>query len=354
MRIGVLGINHKSTELKFREKLAKASLRLFPNETIPQNNFCYVLLSTCNRIEIYFTSSNLSQTFFYLLNLLRSELEEECTQKIYSYFGSNCFLHLCRVTAGMDSAIVGETEIQGQVKRAYEEARHHRFLSKELHFIFQKSLKIGKDFRSLIQPLAQNFSLGESIEQMAYQVLQELKTRTILFVGYSVVNRKIFTYLSNKKYQNISFCNRSYEKILLFAREHGVTLMPWERLQEEWSYYDLIIFGTKSSDFLLTPHDCQGEIRERKLLIDLSVPRNVDPLCGDHPKVTLLNIDELEKAMIKKRGSDCSESVRMEMYLIARAVEKQVDIFESKQTWPSFSKIEEIMISHYIQFEPVF
>lgn len=317
MRIGILGVNHKCAELKLREKLAKACARHFPREDFTHTNFTYVLLSTCNRTEIYFTSNDLAQTHTYLLNLLRFTLNEEFEHKIYSYFGPDCFLHLCQVTAGMDSAIVGETEIQGQVKRAYEEARPHRFLSSELHFIFQKSLKIGKEFRSLTKSYFKSFSLERSIEQAGYRHLQAFKNSKILFVGCSEINLKIFRYFKLQGFANLVFCNRS--------NEH-VNFLQWEQMKEKCFQYDLVIFGTRSLDFLITTDDFNQEIVGQKLIIDVSVPRNVDPKIGNHPQIKVLNIDQLSEAVETKRG----EIICIEKHLIMEAVEKQVGIFRSK------------------------
>src|SRR3954466_9975105 len=106
MRVGVVGINHKLADLKLRETLAKACQRRFSAGNSLHGNHSFVLLSTCNRTEAYFTSYELAETHTYLLNILRQEVFEEFDHKLYSFFGSDCFAHLARVTAGLDSAII--------------------------------------------------------------------------------------------------------------------------------------------------------------------------------------------------------------------------------------------------------
>jgi len=135
MKIGIIGVNFKSADLFFREKLA-LSLQV-SSPLFSALNHSKVILSTCNRFEIYFFSENLTETHSELLQKFRAEFESDCGFKLYSYFGQDCFSHLCRVTAGLDSAVLVETEIQGQVKRAYLKAQETP-LAKELHFIFQK------------------------------------------------------------------------------------------------------------------------------------------------------------------------------------------------------------------------
>src|SRR5262245_20986881 len=116
MKVGVVGINHKLADLKLREQLAKNCQKCFGSLRAVNEHHHFILLSTCNRTEIYFSSEDLTTTHTYLLSILRMEVEGEFDHKLYSYFGVDSFCHLTRVTLGLDSAIIGETEIQGQVK----------------------------------------------------------------------------------------------------------------------------------------------------------------------------------------------------------------------------------------------
>src|SRR5262245_52879886 len=103
MRFGVVGINHKLADLKLREKLAKACQNRFLSSSFHGDHH-FVLLSTCNRTEFYFSSDDLAETHSYLLRILRQDVEDDFDQKLYTYFGTDCFLHLTRVTSGLDSA----------------------------------------------------------------------------------------------------------------------------------------------------------------------------------------------------------------------------------------------------------
>lgn len=112
MRIGVIGINSKLASLQLRERLAKACQKHFALQNCLHGPHRIVQLSTCNRTELYFYSHDLAEAHTYILNVLRQEIQDEFDQKLYSYFGCDCFQHLCRVATGLDSAIIGETEIQ--------------------------------------------------------------------------------------------------------------------------------------------------------------------------------------------------------------------------------------------------
>ncbi|MFA6239258.1 MAG: hypothetical protein WC635_18105 [Bacteriovorax sp.] len=296
MRIGVVGINHKLADLSLREILAKAFQKYFGTD---QNcfSFSYVMLSTCNRIELYFTSSDLAETHTSILSLLKKEIEQDCDQKLYSYFGLECFLHLSKVTAGFDSAIMAETEIQGQVKQSYEHAQKSKRLPSTLHSLFQKSLQIAKFIRS-------KYNLGRGMPDIEHAIFQTgthyFKTpreKSILFIGSSAINKKVLDFLHQKGCQNITLCNRTEENAEKIAAEYQIPTLPFEQLSR-WKEFDWIILGTNAPHYLI--HEKDLKETSSKLIIDLSLPRNADPRIGQLPKVQLLNIDQINR-MLKFR-----------------------------------------------------
>lgn len=297
MHIGVVGINHKLADLKLREQLAKACQKRFHNEHSMHGEHHFVLLSTCNRTEIYFNSEDLPTTHTYLLSILRLEVEEDFDQKLYSYFGKDCFAHLIRVTSGLDSAVIAETEIQGQVKTAYEIAVESRFLPKELHFIFQKSLGTAKKIRTEIQLGRGTPTMEQAIFTTGKHFLNSRANASILFVGASEINCKILSHLLNKKMSNITMCNRTLDTAKSISFNHSINILEWDRLLLEWHEYDWIIFGTKSSNFLLTREHTEHSFKSQKLIMDLCVPRNVDPFIARDPRITLLNIDQINRLL---------------------------------------------------------
>lgn len=295
MRVGVVGINHKLADLKLREKLAKACQRRFGAAYSLHQGHHFVLLSTCNRTEVYFSSEDLAETHQYLLDKLRQEVEEEFDHKLYSYFGKDCFTHLVRVTIGLDSAVLAETEIQGQVKSAYECALEYRTLPKEIHFLFQKSLHIAKKIRSEMSLGRGLPSLEQAIFQTGKQFFFEEKPK-ILFVGASEINLKILTYLKTKGHADITICNRTIDSSLQIAERQKTAFLKWENLIW-WHDYDWVIFGTKSPNYLIGKQDVPQGMVSRKLVMDLSVPRNVEPKLDQDGRITLLNIDQINRQL---------------------------------------------------------
>lgn len=296
MRVGVVGINHKLADLKLREQLAKACQKWFGALQAVHDNHYFILLSTCNRTEIYFSSEDLTSTHIYLLSILRVEVEEEFDHKLYSYFGVDCFSHLTRVTLGLDSAILAETEIQGQVKLAYEAASEYHSLPKDLHFLFQKALGISKKLRSELQLGRGMPNLEHAILQTGKHMFQFPEQTRLLFVGASEINQKILGFLKSKNFHNMTLCNRSDDQADQLAGHYGVQHLSWAQLNK-WHEYDWIIVGTKSPDYLIFQQEISQRSISQKLMMDLCVPRNVDPKLGQDPRITLLNIDQINRLL---------------------------------------------------------
>lgn len=324
MRVGVIGINHKLACLKLREALAKACQRRF---SLGQQHAC-VLLSTCNRTELYFSDSDLAQAHSNLLAILRREIAEEFDQRLYSYFGVDCFQHLCRVTAGLDSAIVAETEIQGQVKGAYEAAADCMDLPSEIHYLFQKALKIGKRVRSALPIKPGLPDLEHSIFKEGMSYFSNASQLKILCIGASEINKKIIAYLKKKQMQNITLCNRTCRHAHEVAAAYDIAMLNWNKL-EQWHHFDWVIFGTKSPHYLITKEHIPQTI-SRKLVMDLSVPRNVDPIIAHDPRVTLLNIDELNQTLLE-RTRQLEHALHLAEEIVSRAALSEVETHKQRR-----------------------
>ncbi|MBA3238566.1 MAG: glutamyl-tRNA reductase [Parachlamydiaceae bacterium] len=345
MRIGVLGINSKLADLLLRENLAKVCQRFFAANNALHGSHSIVLLSTCNRTELYFSSDNLAETHTYILNLLRQHILGEFDQKLYSYFGCDCFLHLCRVTTGLDSAIFGETEIQGQVKIAYEQTTEYIALPKELHYLFQKSLMIGKKSRTLLPAHSNLLGLEHAIFQAGEKRFKMHENPKILFVGASKINCKVLSYLKGKQLSSITLCNRTQQIAQDIADLYHVELLDWKEIAS-WHQFDWIIFGTKSNDYIFTQKALEMPFSGSKLLIDLSVPRNVDPRVSEDPRILLLNIDQLNSTLTERR-QQMKDFLGQVEELISDFTQRHTLIFNQKRVLVETPQVEEaIYVRH--------
>ncbi|MEX2304758.1 MAG: glutamyl-tRNA reductase [Waddliaceae bacterium] len=321
MQVGVIGINHKMATLSLREQLAKLCDRRLSKDHSIHGKHAFVTLSTCNRTELYFSSDNLTETHSYLLDILRQGNDHLFDQKLYSYFHDDCFKHLAQVTAGLDSAIIAETEIQGQVKTAYDEATSKYPLPYPLHYLFQKCLKIGKSIRQQIPYSKWTPDLEHAIYHAGCHFFGNAEDVSILFIGASEINRKILTFFQKKQLKNITLCNRT-------PVTQEIPFLDFENL-DQWVDYDWIILATKAQEHLIKR--CVSLPPHPKLIMDLSVPRNVDPKMGRNKEITLLNIDQIQRTLTfrQKRLTAILEQSKAS---VTQSVNRQIALYNEKQT----------------------
>jgi len=328
VRVGMLGINHKLADLKLRESLAKICRRRFACDFYTHINHHLVLLSTCNRTEIYFFSEDLAETHSYILSVLRNDLSDNFDQKLYSYFGKDCLAHLCRVTTGLDSAIVTETEIQGQVKQAYEQAQKNAALPFEIHYLFQKALSIAKKVRAVLPSKPGLPDIEHAILETGQHIFDHSSDASILFVGASGINEKILSYFKHKNFSNMTICNRSRGNAETIASRYAIPILDWEQLHS-WHDYDWVILGTKAPEYLIKSRPLPVHSKH-KLIIDLAVPRNADPSLSRHKNITLLNIDQINRRL-KIRRQYLSQSIDLAEAMVSKAIHHHLMLFHEKE-----------------------
>ncbi len=321
MRIGVIGINFKSSPLEIREQFAKACQYCFGPHALCPKMRDVILLSTCNRTEIYFSGEDLAVTHSEILAILREFIAVTFEQRLYSFFGLDCFNHLAKVAAGLDSAILAETEIQQQVRGAYRACCSVFSLSSPLHFLFQKSLKISKDIRSRF-PLPKGLA---SLESVLFELIAQPE-KEILLIGNSQINRQIINFFQAKGACRMALCTRSLESVEEFAREKKIQIMSWNELPG-FRNWDVVICATQHPTYVIG-QDHQGAIKPQ-LLIDLSVPRLIDPLIAKDPRVHLINIEALATMVDSKRRRFLKQVGDSQTFL-ETAVEGYLDRFQQK------------------------
>ncbi len=370
MQIGLIGINTRSSNLLTREAVAQACALIFQQKDLL--SFPIVLLSTCNRTEVYFSGEDLPDIHSEILMLLRSLIAFPFEPYLYSYFGSDCFEHLVQVTAGIDSLILAETEIQRQVKVAYEGASLRHKLSAPLHFLFQKSLKIGKEVRSLYFAEHRLPNLEGTIYQLCQQLNLLGEKSHLLLIGNSEINRRIATHFQQRRSGHIHLCTRTpfaaQEWVEKEREKRGLSLrgeieVVERSYLERWKEYEIVIAathipnvtqnvdlgtsqspGVERSDLAHMLHHvgytseyliCKEKKRESivtRAIFDLSVPRTVDPKVGADPKLLLFNMEEIGRLVEKKRSLYWKE-VCLSKEWIRKAVLRQCGLFREKEQW---------------------
>jgi len=325
MQVGVLGINHKSAPLKLREQVAQVCCSCNASDK--------VILSTCNRTEIYFSGDDLAALQCEVFADLKKKLNHSSEHALYTFFGAECFLHLACVTAGMDSKLLAESDIQRQVKHSYETAKSKGSLSYALHYLFQKSLKLAKEARS-------NFSLFQSalhLEGIVHQIVDSIldANPSLLLIGNSDINRKIIHYFTRRKKGKITLVSRDLETAYPFALDYGITLKNRDELQHA-HLYDGIISATTTSDYLLT---ALPDNKMTRLILDLSVPRSIHPHIGIDPSLTLLNMEQIGELFVQAHTVRHTEVDQVKKFLDSSVV-SYVERFVKKTVFASNNMIE--------------
>lgn len=287
--VGMIGVSYKRASLPLRERFSRAAQKMESSFEYKEK-YSIVIISTCNRTEIYFSGDCLSVIRDHLLRWLREQMQEPVEGWIYSCEEKECFVHLARVIAGLDSAIFAETEIQGQVRRAYGDAAKTRRLSSSLHYFFQKALHVAKGVRNAVSLEKEAKSLYEILWEIAQSYFLDVFSRRILFIGCSKINLGFISFLKHRGVSQFFLSSEHSSQMFL----EGV-VVEGRSLLRRWTEFDWVICAAKSETFLI-----QGAMQGRPLIFDLSVPRNVDPDLPGEGK--LWNLEQIHHQVNRERN----------------------------------------------------
>src|SRR5437660_7844074 len=264
------------------------------------------MLSTCHRVKIYGTTRQATGHIKALLQLLCTE-PRDLDPHIYLYEGAAAARHLLRVTAGLDSMVLGETEITGQIKNAYEIARNAGLTGRVLNRLFQRAFQATKEIRT-------RTGIGRgtvSIKSTAVELIgrTDLSQQSIMVLGAGAMAENCVRLLLKKGAQSIFISNRSFDRAFDLAIRYGAKAVCFGDCLFEMGDVDVVIAATSSAETLLRCDDIENLMKARRnrplLLIDLSVPRNIDPAVTGLDHVSLYNIDHL--AALARRGVQARE-----------------------------------------------
>lgn len=309
MDIAVIGVNHSCSSFTLREELTSAFEKAFVNNH--SVSFSYVPLVTCNRAEIYYSSKEITKAHSEILKELRRHVKTSFEHCLYSYFDTDTFLHLARVSSGLDSALLGESEIQSQVKRAYETARKAKELPSSLHYLFQKSLRLGKFSRSGYLFAKEGSHLSSVMLRQIEAQLDSFEKLKVLFVGNSEINRRTISAFMYRSFHSLTLVT-SHEVDRNFHKKYpGVSIKDHQELSS-LENYDVIVLAGKYQSYLV---DEVPESSNPKMMFDLCVPRSVHPKLKHHRSVTLFDMEKLSalfekrQEIYKKELSECEQAL---------------------------------------------
>ncbi|MDX1920394.1 MAG: glutamyl-tRNA reductase [Candidatus Caenarcaniphilales bacterium] len=298
------GINYKSSPIEVREKFAFAgsdldlALTAFREEIGP-----VVILSTCNRTEIYLVSDESADSVksktFKLISLLRSLDANLVAEHIISLTGSEVVNHLFRVSAGLESMILGEGQILNQVKTSYQNSV--RFTDPLLNQLFQRALAVGKKIRNKTEISRGAMSVPSAALQVVQELIdpKELHEKNIMVLGSGQVAQLCLDHLhSQGAVKNVTLVKRSESHQLLMS-QYGINkAIGYAQLFEEIRLQDIVLVCTSAPHYVVRPDDLQ-DLSQKMIICDMSLPRNVDPLISKLKNITLIDVDCLKERVYR-------------------------------------------------------
>ena len=309
MEIITAGLNHKTASVKLREKIS-FSERELPSAYKVLLSLPFIqeslILSTCNRVELYAAVNNseegISQLKEFLSNYHRIPLEE-FEKNLYVYQNKETLEHLFSVASGLDSMVIGETQILGQLKKAYLNGLQYSAVGNLLGGFLQEAFAVTKKLRDTTDIDKGLVSVGSVAVKLAEEALGQLSGRKVMIIGAGKISGLILKYLTSKGAASVFVANRTYEKACQLAREFRGKAVRFSRMKEFLLETDILISSTSAPHFVIRKDDIAKAVEQRKFkplfLIDLAVPRDIQPEAGEVRGVHLYDIDDLQNVVDK-------------------------------------------------------
>jgi glutamyl-tRNA reductase len=297
MNIFCIGLSHHTASVAMLEHLAGSSTA----ESIQRASGCAeaLLLTTCNRVEVYAVSDrriSTDQIADCLARNVRSD-PHNCAPPFYRYEAENCVRHLFRVASGLDSMVVGESEILGQVKKAYELARTSGAVGPLLHRLFQRAFRVAKQVRTHTDIARGAVSVGSVAVDLAQKIFGKLSDCKVLVLGAGETSERTVRALISRGVSDLRVSNRSFDRAEELARAVGGRVIAFEEWSAQCRDIDILITSTSSETLLMTREKLGPVLRERLdrplFIIDIAVPRDVDPAVNQLEAVYLYDIDSI-------------------------------------------------------------
>jgi glutamyl-tRNA reductase len=298
----LVGLNHRTAPVEIREKIhvaspaleeAISSLRALPGVQGA------TLLSTCNRVEAVvsadsgYVSAGIIEWFCRRASVANEELDKH----LYVLRQDAAVEHLFRVASGLDSMIVGEPQIGGQVRCAFHTARKLASFDRHLQQVFEHTLRVAKKVRSETGIGLHAVSIPYAAVELARKIFGDLTGLRVLLLGAGAMGELTAEHLHKQRVKQVIVANRSHDQALMLAERFGGSAVQFDSLDEHLAECDIVIASTGAPHFVITPTQVTQAMRRRHsgglFLIDLAVPRNIDPYVASIERAYLYNVDDL-------------------------------------------------------------
>lgn len=345
--IVALGVNHKTAPVAVREKLAFSGDCGSPLTALMAIEGCEegCFLSTCNRVEAIFVSKNPRETAKAVRGFLFSKAnisDAEAEKYSYYYQGRDAVSHLFEVGASLDSMIVGEPQILGQLKQAYKDATEKKTTGIFLNRLFHKSFSVAKRIRTETNIGGSAVSISYAAVQLAKKIFGELNGKSVMLVGAGEMAELAAEHLVAQGVARVVVANRTFERAAKLARQFNGTAVGLDELVSQLGEVDILISSTGASGLILMKDEVKPIMRQRMnrplFLIDIAVPRDLDPQLNDLDNVYLYDIDDLN-TVVEVNKSERDKEARRAEGIVAEEVLKFMQWLEGMDLSPTIAAI---------------
>jgi glutamyl-tRNA reductase len=349
--IVIVGLNHRTAPVAVRERVAfplgdlqPALGRLARLDGVQEA----AIVSTCNRVEVVACADDethgLAGAIAEFIAAERGVPRGEFEEYLYAHSGRDAVRHLFRVAASLDSMVVGEPQILGQVKEHYEEAALAGTSGSVLHRVFHRSFTVAKRVRTETGVAGKAVSVASVAVDLARTIFESFTDKTAMLIGAGAMSEVAARHLKGQSIAGIIVATRTYEHAVGLAREFEGMPVPFDRLGEYLKLADVVIGSAGATEYLVTPTLVQEVLRARKqrpmFFIDMAVPRNFDPEINELDNVYLYDIDDLAGAVAGNVDEREREAMRAEA-IVDGEVERFWQWFASLEVVPTIVAIRE-------------
>jgi glutamyl-tRNA reductase len=333
MGIVLVGTSHKTAPVEVRERLAFAESRLagalrelVDREMISEG----LIVSTCNRVELIAATPNgagqtenaVSRLYDFLSSFHQHDLSP-LRKHLYDLAGRAAIKHVFRVTSSLDSMVVGEPQITGQVKEAFQRAQDAAVVGHELTRLMNRAFAVAKRVRNETGVGSSAVSISFVAVELARKVFEDLKGSAVMLLGAGEMAELAAKHLLNYGASRLLIVNRTFENAVALAGELNGEPVPFEEFEKRLPEAEILICSTGAPDYLIRPDHVRRALERRRnrpvLLVDISVPRNIDPAIGRLDNAFLFDVDDLEAVAEANRAERKREASRAEEIIEAEA-----------------------------------
>jgi glutamyl-tRNA reductase len=350
MSIVVIGVNHRTSPIEVLERVAlsgdavpKVTHGLIQRENIRE----VVVLSTCNRTEVYAVAERFHGAYGDIRDFfceLGGLAPDDLHPHLYSQHDDAAITHLFEVAAGLDSAVLGEHEILGQVRNAWETAQRERGAAATLNLLFRHALEVGKRARTETAISRSTASVSHAAVEMARELLDGLDGRKVLVVGAGEMSDGMSVALSASGVGEIAFTNRTASRAAALAERVGGRVAPFADLGGAIAESDLVLTSTGAERPVIDYDTVAAAMSARPdrplLIVDIAVPRDVDPAVSTLPNVTRLDLDDLRRWAERGREQRAGEAAKVRV-IVADEVERYLVESTARQAAPLVAQMRE-------------